>query len=116
MCNVPRSEEARRQLRLPRALEGLGLYSAVEIGHCAYIGSVVDSAAIPTDVRGLSPAIEDIYDEASPLLHSLQSYMEAPEGRFLPPTTPSFFLVRLFYHRSSSVRLYFTRRLRRRWV
>ena len=88
MCNVPRSDAARTQARLPRALAGLGLYSATDIAPCAYIGSVIDSASVRSDGRDHSPRIGEILTSMEPMIENLQPYLSPSVGAALPPSDP----------------------------
>ena len=78
VCDVPRSEAARSQARLPRALAGLGIYSAADIAPCAYICSVVDSAKIRADGSPHSPQAAEIFCSIAPMIADLQLSLEAP--------------------------------------
>ena len=88
MCDVPRSTAARAQARLPRALAGLGVYSAADIAPCAYIGSIVDSAKIRADGRPHSPRATDIFEMIAPAINSLQPSLAATAQSVLPPRDP----------------------------
>ena len=88
MSDVPKSEAARRQARLPRAMAGLGLYSAADISPCAYSGSVIDSAYIRADGRKLSASVNQIFSKVATLVTALQPSLAAPADGVLPPTDP----------------------------
>ena len=88
MSDVPKSETARRQARLPRAMAGLGLYSAADISPCAYTGSVIDSAYIRADGRKLSASVNQIFTKVETLVTALQPSLAAPADGVLPPNRP----------------------------
>lgn len=47
------------------------MYTASDIATCSFLGIILDSAAVRSDGRPLSPAIEGIYDAVKPIILAL---------------------------------------------
>ena len=88
MCSVPQATAASSQARLPRALAGLGVYSAADIAPWAYISSVVESANIRADGRTHSPRDSDIFENIAFMIDVLQPSLAAPAEAVIPPRDP----------------------------
>ena len=87
-CIVPRSVAARRQARLPRSLAGLGIYAAVDVAPCAYVGSLIQFASVRAIDRAHAPTAADIRAVTQRLIDDLQPALAAAADGVPPPRDP----------------------------